>query len=108
MRMRALYGGMTEGPTNLPQHSLFTTQGRGAEHLLARVLVKPGLRVPSNLYFTTSREHVVLAGGIWEDIAVPEARQPESTYPFKVRRQYRSAKCRLEPRSVYPSKPVCA
>ena len=35
-----------------------THQGRGAEHLLSRVLVRPGPIVPSNLYFTTSREHV--------------------------------------------------
>ena len=68
-------------------------QGRGAEHLLARILVKPGLRVPSNLYFTTSREHVVLAGGIWEDIAVPEARQPESMFPFKVCKSARACMC---------------
>jgi tyrosine phenol-lyase len=39
--------------------------------------------VPSNLYFTTSREHVVLAGGQWVDVAVPEATVPEDTAPFK-------------------------
>jgi tyrosine phenol-lyase len=60
-----------------------THQGRGAEHLLAKALVRPGTIVPSNLYFTTSREHVELAGGTWVDVAVPEATDPESTYPFK-------------------------
>jgi hypothetical protein len=39
------------------------TRAAGAEHLLARTLVRPGSIVPSNLYFTTSREHVELAGG---------------------------------------------
>jgi tyrosine phenol-lyase len=39
--------------------------------------------VPSNLYFTTSREHVVLAGGIWVDVAIAEATDPQSTHPFK-------------------------
>jgi tyrosine phenol-lyase len=58
-------------------------QGRGAEHLLALALVRPGSLVPSNLYFTTSREHVELAGGRWVDVAVPEATEPESTFPFK-------------------------
>jgi tyrosine phenol-lyase len=58
-------------------------QGRGAEHLLARALVGPGSKVPSNLYFTTSREHVELAGGVWEDVAVDEAREPASPFPFK-------------------------
>jgi tyrosine phenol-lyase len=58
-------------------------QGRGAEHLLARALVRPGTMVPSNLYFTTSREHVELAGGTWVDVAVEEATQPQSPFPFK-------------------------
>jgi tyrosine phenol-lyase len=60
-----------------------THQGRGAEHLLAKALVRPGKLVPSNLYFTTSREHAELAGGIWVDVAVAEARDPESPFPFK-------------------------
>jgi tyrosine phenol-lyase len=65
------------------RHLVPTHQGRGAEHLLARLLVKPGMRVPSNLYFTTSRVHVELAGGVWEDVSVAEASDPASTYPFK-------------------------
>ena len=58
-------------------------QGRGAEHLLALALVRPGTIVPSNLYFTTSREHVELAGGRWVDVSVAEASDPESPFPFK-------------------------
>jgi tyrosine phenol-lyase len=65
------------------RHLIPTHQGRGAEHLLASVLVQPGRLVPSNLYFTTSREHVTLAGGIWVDVAIPEASDPESLHPFK-------------------------
>lgn len=65
------------------RHTIPTHQGRGAEHLLSRVLVRPGMLVPSNLYFTTSRAHAELAGGVWVDVAVPEATQPESTFPFK-------------------------
>ena len=72
--MRDLYG---------YRHLIPTHQGRGAEHLLARVLVEPGRIVPSNLYFTTSREHVTLAGGTWVDVAIPEASEPESDHPFK-------------------------
>ena len=64
-------------------HVIPTHQGRGAEHLLARILVKPGQLVPSNLYFTTSRAHVELAGGIWHDVSIPEASDPESEFPFK-------------------------
>ena len=64
-------------------HLIPTHQGRGAEHLLARLLVEPGQIVPSNLYFTTSRVHVELAGGIWVDVAVPEATDPGARLPFK-------------------------
>jgi len=65
------------------RHIIPTHQGRGAEHLLARILVTAGRLVPSNLYFTTSREHVVLAGGTWVDVSIPEASDPQSTHPFK-------------------------
>ena len=65
------------------QHVIPTHQGRGAEHLLSRVLVQPGQLVPSNLYFTTSRVHAELAGGIWTSVSVPEAEQPQSSFPFK-------------------------
>jgi tyrosine phenol-lyase len=34
-----------------------THQGRGAEHLISRVLIKPGHFVPGNMYFTTTRLH---------------------------------------------------
>jgi tyrosine phenol-lyase len=65
------------------RHLIPTHQGRGAEHLLAKILVHPGAVVPSNLYFTTSRAHVELAGGIWQDVSVPEAGDPECFHPFK-------------------------
>jgi tyrosine phenol-lyase len=65
------------------RHVIPTHQGRGAEHLLAKILVAPGQLVPSNLYFTTSREHVELAGGVWVDVSIPEASEPQSTHPFK-------------------------
>ncbi|MEX2646672.1 MAG: tryptophanase [Gaiellaceae bacterium] len=65
------------------RHVVPTHQGRGAEHLLSRILVRPGQLVPSNLYFTTSRVHAELAGGIWVDVSIPEAKDPESPHPFK-------------------------
>jgi tyrosine phenol-lyase len=65
------------------RHVIPTHQGRGAEHLLSKLLVEPGSIVPSNLYFTTSREHAELAGGVWVDVSVPEASDPVSTHPFK-------------------------
>lgn len=65
------------------RHTIPTHQGRGAEHLLSRALVQPGQLVPSNLYFTTSRVHAELAGGIWTDVSVAEAGDPESQFPWK-------------------------
>jgi tyrosine phenol-lyase len=65
------------------RHLIPTHQGRGAEHVLAQILVRPGMVVPSNLYFTTSRVHVELAGGVWRDVSVAEAIDPSSTFPFK-------------------------
>jgi len=65
------------------RHLVPTHQGRGAEHLLAKVMVEPGQIVPSNLYFTTSREHAELAGATWVDVSISEASDPESRHPFK-------------------------
>src|ERR1041385_2844744 len=45
-----------------------THQGRGAEHILSRVLIKPGDVIPGNMYFTTTRLHQELAGGRFTDV----------------------------------------
>ncbi len=61
-----------------------THQGRGAEHLISRALIsKPGLLVPRNMYFTTSREHVELRGASMPDVVIDEAHDPEAEHPFK-------------------------
>ena len=60
-----------------------THQGRGAENLLSRMLVKPGDFVPGNMYFTTTRLHQELAGGSFVDVIVPEAHDPIAELPFK-------------------------
>jgi tyrosine phenol-lyase len=60
-----------------------THQGRGAEHLLSRVAIKPGQYVPGNMYFTTTRAHQELAGGIFEDVIVDEAHDTQGCHPFK-------------------------
>jgi len=60
-----------------------THQGRGAENLLSKTLIKPGDIVPGNMYFTTTRLHQELAGGTFVDVIVPEAHDPKSLHPFK-------------------------
>ena len=80
------------------RHLIPTHQGRGAEHLLAKILVEPGALVPSNLYFTTSRAHVELAGGVWRDVSVPEAADPEASFPSRATStSSRSSACCTKP-----------
>jgi tyrosine phenol-lyase len=65
------------------QHILPTHQGRAAEHVLSQALIKPGQLVPGNMYFTTTKLHQELAGGVFVDIIVDEAHDPSSTFPWK-------------------------
>ncbi len=60
-----------------------THQGRGAENLLSKILIRPGDWVPGNMYFTTTRLHQELAGGTFVDVIIDEAHDPNSLYPFK-------------------------
>jgi tyrosine phenol-lyase len=60
-----------------------THQGRGAEHILSRVLIQPGDVVPGNMYFTTTRLHQELAGGRFVDVIIDDAHDPTSRNPFK-------------------------
>ncbi|MGC9009793.1 MAG: tryptophanase [Sulfolobales archaeon] len=62
----------------LPVH-----QGRAAEHLIARLFVKPGSIVVTNYHFTTTRAHIELLGGRMIEIPVPQALDTSSEYPFK-------------------------
>jgi tyrosine phenol-lyase len=60
-----------------------THQGRGAEHLLSQVVINQGQYVPANMYFTTTRLHQELAGGIFVDVIISEAHDPRNLHPFK-------------------------
>jgi len=65
------------------RHLVPTHQGRGAEHLMSQIMIKPGDFVPGNMYFTTTRLHQELAGGTFVDVIVDEAHDPSSNHPFK-------------------------
>jgi len=60
-----------------------THQGRGAEHILSQILIEPGDTVPGNMYFTTTRFHQEFAGGIFADVIIDEAHDPQAIHPFK-------------------------
>ena len=64
-------------------HVVPAHQGRGAEHLISRVAIAPGQYVPGNMYFTTTRAHIELNGGIFHDVIVDEAHDPHAELPFK-------------------------
>jgi len=65
------------------KHLVPTHQGRAAEHLISKILIRPGDFVPGNMYFTTTRLHQELAGATFVDVIVDEAHDPESRHPFK-------------------------
>ncbi|HQQ94099.1 MAG TPA: tyrosine phenol-lyase [Bacteroidia bacterium] len=65
------------------KHLIPTHQGRGAENILSKVLIKKGDIVPGNMYFTTTRLHQELAGGIFADIIIDEAHDSTNEHPFK-------------------------
>ena len=60
-----------------------THQGRGAENILSKIMIKPGDYVPGNMYFTTTRAHQALAGATFRDVIIDEAHDPENEHPFK-------------------------
>jgi len=65
------------------RHLVPTHQGRGAEHILSKIMISPGDVVPGNMYFTTTRLHQELAGGTFVDVIIDEAHDPEHLHPFK-------------------------
>jgi tyrosine phenol-lyase len=60
-----------------------THQGRGAEHIMSKILIKDGDYIPNNMYFTTRRAHQELAGATWISVSIDEAEDPENEHPFK-------------------------
>ncbi|MGC8983584.1 MAG: tryptophanase, partial [Desulfurococcaceae archaeon] len=65
------------------KYTLPVHQGRAAEHLIAKTLVRPGSFVVTNFHFTTTRAHVELAGGVLVELPIPEALDTSSEHPFK-------------------------
>lgn len=60
-----------------------THQGRGAEHILSKIMIRKGDIVPGNMYFTTTRAHQEMAGGAFVDVIIDEAHDPTSLHMFK-------------------------
>ncbi len=60
-----------------------THQGRAAEHMISKIMIKPGDYVPGNMYFTTTRVHQELAGATFVDVIIDEAHSAQNRHPFK-------------------------
>lgn len=60
-----------------------THQGRGAENIISKILIKNGDYVPGNMYFTTTRLHQELSGATFVDVIIDDAHDSQNLNPFK-------------------------
>ncbi|WP_394834583.1 tyrosine phenol-lyase [Pendulispora rubella] len=65
------------------RHVVPAHQGRGAENIMSKMLIKQGDFVPGNMYFPSTRLHQELAGGTFVDIIVDEAHDAQAPGLFK-------------------------
>ena len=65
------------------QYFLPVHQGRAAENIIAKSFIKPGMVIPMNYHFTTTKAHFELSGGTIEEIYTDEALKIKSAFPFK-------------------------
>jgi tyrosine phenol-lyase len=60
-----------------------THQGRASERLLFELIGGAGLVIPNNAHFDTTRANIEHSGATALNLPIPEALDPDSTFPFK-------------------------
>ncbi|MCL1843758.1 MAG: tryptophanase [Defluviitaleaceae bacterium] len=65
------------------QHFLPAHQGRACEHIIAKLLVKPGSTAIMNYHFTTTKAHICAVGGEIEEIIIDEGLEVSGDLDFK-------------------------
>ncbi|MCL4818829.1 MAG: tryptophanase [Vicinamibacteria bacterium] len=65
------------------KHVIPTHQGRAAERILFHSILEPGMVVPNNNHFDTTRANVEVERCEARDLVIPEGRVPALEHPFK-------------------------